>query len=62
MSQQRRTLRLHPSENIRQRSNHLREETQHHADSQRPGHGIKRRPLRAQRNKTVEDSDADEDK
>lgn len=58
-SQQRRTLRPDPRKKIYKRGNHLRQESQHHTDSQRPSDGVKRRPLRAQRRNTVEDSDAD---
>lgn len=61
MSQQRRALRLDPSKNKRNHGNHLGQESQHHTHSQRPCNRVKRRPLRAQRSNTVEDSDADED-
>ncbi|KEY80494.1 hypothetical protein BA78_8357 [Aspergillus fumigatus] len=61
LRQPRRTLRLDPRKNIRQRGNHLWHESQHHADSQGPRDRIQLRLLRAQRSKTIEDSDTDED-
>lgn len=61
LRQPRRTLLLDPRKNIRQRGNHLWHESQHHADSQGPRDRIQLRLLRAQRSKTIEDSDTDED-
>lgn len=61
LRQPRRTLLLDPRKNIRQRGNHLWHESQHHADSQGPRDRVQLRLLRAQRSKTIEDSDTDED-